>query len=117
MLTRSLATQLKIQRSWYSNKVFPKGNYFGLTFQFSFATNKNVSKDISDFPQKYVSDQVESGWYEWWETNGFFKCQENKNAKMKKKRFSMILPPPNVTGYLHLGHALTATIQDATIRW
>ena len=32
MLTRSLATQLKIQRSWYSNKVFPKGNYFGLTF-------------------------------------------------------------------------------------
>ena len=78
---------------------------------------KNVSKDITDFPQKYVSDEVESGWYEWWETNGFFKCQESKNTKLERRKFSMILPPPNVTGYLHLGHALTATVQDATIRW
>lgn len=34
-----------------------------------------------------------------------------------KKTFSMILPPPNITGSLHLGHALTATVQDIIVRW
>lgn len=35
----------------------------------------------------------------------------------EKKKFSLILPPPNITGSLHLGHALTATIQDIIVRW
>ena len=38
------------------------------------------------------------------------------NSSIRKKRFSMVLPPPNVTGVLHLGHALTATIQDGLVR-
>lgn len=39
------------------------------------------------------------------------------SLKQDRKLFSMIFPPPNVTGNLHLGHALTSTIQDAIVRW
>lgn len=42
----------------------------------------------------------------------------SQNYKVNsKKTFSIILPPPNITGTLHLGHALTATVQDIIIRW
>jgi hypothetical protein len=60
---------------------------------------------------------VEVGWYDWWKARGFFspsvhgERRANTERKMEKKRFSMVFPPPNVTGVLHLGHALTATIQ------
>jgi len=60
---------------------------------------------------------VEAGWYDWWKARGFFSPEVHCAAdrkKMEKKRFSMVLPPPNVTGVLHLGHALTATIQVNT---
>uniref|UniRef100_T1J7T2 Probable RNA-binding protein 18 n=1 Tax=Strigamia maritima TaxID=126957 RepID=T1J7T2_STRMM len=65
-------------------------------------------------PAAYITDIVENSWYEWWEEQGFFKPEYNANAKEK---FSIILPPPNVTGNLHIGHALTNTIQDALVRW
>ena len=63
-----------------------------------------------------VRRSVESGWYEWWKSRGFFSAsvyggERQQDRKMEKRRFSMVLPPPNVTGVLHLGHALTATIQ------
>lgn len=59
----------------------------------------------------YNQEQVESGWYDWWESKGYFKAKDNK------KTIPLLLPPPNVTGTLHLGHALTITIQDVFIRW
>ena len=61
--------------------------------------------------QTYNSRSVESGWYDWWEANKFFRFN-----RKSKEPFVMVLPPPNVTGNLHIGHALTATIQDAIIR-
>ena len=64
-------------------------------------------------PNKYQSEDVEAGWYDWWDQQGLFRPSADKNAEP----FSIILPPPNVTGHLHLGHALTVTIQDALVRW
>ncbi|XP_059490071.1 valine--tRNA ligase-like [Neocloeon triangulifer] len=60
------------------------------------------------------SKDVESGWYQKWEAEGQFKAPENPSSK---NSFSLLLPPPNVTGILHLGHALTCSIQDALVRW
>jgi valyl-tRNA synthetase len=68
--------------------------------------------DISQYPNAYESKKVEAHWYEWWSANNYF-----GTAADRKQRFSMILPPPNVTGHLHLGHALTVSIQDAIVRW
>lgn len=62
---------------------------------------------------KYNHDLVEEGKYEKWLSKNYFKCDENSS----KKHFSIILPPPNVTGVLHLGHAYDVTLQDIIIRY
>ena len=62
---------------------------------------------------RYNPQEVESKIYKWWEESGYFKSQDQST----KPPFSIILPPPNVTGFLHLGHALDHTIQDLMIRW
>ena len=59
---------------------------------------------------------VESAWYEWWLAQGFFK-PEYKLPFAKDETFVIPAPPPNVTGSLHIGHALTIAIQDTLIRW
>lgn len=56
---------------------------------------------------------VEARWYEWWEKCGFF---TPKNGTDKPK-FTIVIPPPNVTGVLHIGHALTNSVQDTLVRW
>lgn len=62
-----------------------------------------------------IYDQIktESKWYKFWEENGFFKPEINPSGKP----YTIILPPPNVTGTLHIGHALTVTIEDILIRY
>ena len=55
----------------------------------------------------------EQKWYEYWETNGYFKPEINKGGKP----FSIVMPPPNVTGVLHIGHALNGTLQDIIVRY
>ncbi len=62
---------------------------------------------------RYSPQEVESKVYQDWEKAGYFKAEDQS----KKPPFSIILPPPNVTGFLHLGHALDHTIQDLLIRW
>ncbi len=62
---------------------------------------------------RYSPSEVEGKTYQWWESNGYFKSQDRST----KPPFSIILPPPNVTGFLHMGHALDHTIQDLLIRW
>ena len=62
----------------------------------------------------YAHKEVEARWYDFWRTRGFFHGDEHDHARPP---FSIVLPPPNVTGSLHLGHALTATLQDVLIRW
>ncbi|KAJ2063803.1 hypothetical protein GGI17_001435 [Coemansia sp. S146] len=65
---------------------------------------------------KYSPEIVESDWYSWWQQRGLFDPKKVDNAS-NADEFSMLLPPPNVTGALHIGHALTLSIQDAIARW
>jgi len=68
---------------------------------------------MKNMADRYNPQEVESQVYEWWENSGYFKSEDQST----KPPFSIILPPPNVTGFLHLGHALDHTIQDLLIRW
>ena len=63
--------------------------------------------------KSYDPKHVETAWYEWWEKEGFFKPQLGS----AKPKFVIVIPPPNVTGALHIGHALTNSIQDTIVRW
>ncbi|MCQ2819304.1 MAG: valine--tRNA ligase [archaeon] len=76
-------------------------------------------KDLSGpMPEVYDPGYVESSWNAWWQKQNFFKVDVNEaSSKPRDKRFVMILPPPNVTGSLHLGHTLMGTIEDAIIRY
>ena len=62
---------------------------------------------------QYNAESIEEDIYKFWESQNFFSCQ----ATSSKPAFCIMLPPPNVTGALHLGHALDHTIQDVLIRW
>ena len=61
----------------------------------------------------YEPGKVEDKWYGYWEKNELFKAKVNKN----KVPFSIVIPPPNVTGSLHIGHALVNTLQDIIVRF
>ncbi|EGW38409.1 valyl-tRNA synthetase [Desulfosporosinus sp. OT] len=61
----------------------------------------------------YEPGLVEGKWYQYWEEKGFFHAEVNKD----KPPFSIVMPPPNVTGALHLGHAMDSTIQDILTRY
>ncbi len=63
-------------------------------------------------PKAYEHQKVEEKWYQFWLKQGLFKGEVNP----KKKSFSIVIPPPNVTGSLHMGHALNNTLQDILIR-
>ncbi|MDO9464956.1 MAG: valine--tRNA ligase [bacterium] len=67
----------------------------------------------TEISKKYDSRQVEDKWYSFWEKNGFFHAKVTSG----KKSFCIVIPPPNVTGVLHMGHALDETLQDILVRW
>ena len=78
------------------------------------ATPVGSKKSVAgELPKGYSPVAVEAAWYEWWEAAGFFKPDEDTT----KEPFVMVIPPPNVTGTLHIGHALTNSIQDTMTRW
>lgn len=79
---------------------------------------KKILSSLDDAAFKaYNPKNVESSWYAWWESQGFFEPQlDNGNIK-KEGAFTIPAPPPNVTGALHIGHALTIAIQDTLIRY
>ncbi len=68
---------------------------------------------MTQISNRYDHKEVEDRIYQWWEEKGYFKAYDQST----KPPFSIILPPPNVTGFLHLGHALNHAIQDCLIRW
>jgi len=69
--------------------------------------------NINEIPSRYNPKETEDKWYKFWEENNLFAAKPNPN----KKPFSIVIPPPNVTGILHMGHALNNTIQDILIRY
>ncbi len=62
-------------------------------------------------PSKYDASQVESKWYEYWMKHHFFHSEPDE-----REPYTIVIPPPNVTGILHMGHMLNNTIQDVLIR-
>lgn len=66
-----------------------------------------------DLPTAYSAKEVEPKWYSKYEKSGFFRA----NAESSKPSYCIMIPPPNVTGVLHMGHALVNTLQDIVIRW
>ena len=82
-------------------------------------TKPGDKKDLSgEFPENYDPSYVESAWNDWWQKEGFFKVDlKDSLKKPRDKRFVMVLPPPNVTGSLHLGHALMGAIEDTIVRY
>ena len=68
-----------------------------------------MAKEMSP---KFQPQEVEAGKYQWWVESGVFHPNEDPNAEP----YSIVIPPPNVTGKLHLGHAWDVTLQDMIIR-
>jgi len=68
---------------------------------------------IKELPKNFDFKDSEKRWYGYWEENGYFKPAQKPGAK----NYCIVIPPPNVTGVLHIGHALNNTIQDILIRY
>jgi valyl-tRNA synthetase len=66
-----------------------------------------------NMPKGYEPKEVEEKWYRYWEDNRLFRAE----AKSDRKPFCIVIPPPNVTGSLHMGHALNNTLQDILCRF
>ena len=84
-------------------------------------SSSGQKKDVGrSLPDAYSPQYVEAAWYAWWEKSGFFKPEYGRKDVRdvpKEGVFAMMIPPPNVTGKLHLGHALTYAIEDSLTRW
>ncbi|RKF60005.1 Valine--tRNA ligase, mitochondrial [Erysiphe neolycopersici] len=80
---------------------------------------KKIIKPFSNpYFKAYNPKAIESAWYLWWEKEGFFKPEFTDDGKVKPAgSFIIVEPPPNVTGNLHMGHALGTALQDVMIRW
>ena len=63
--------------------------------------------------KKYDPKQVEEHWGAFWLENQLFHADEN----LDKETYSIVIPPPNITGSLHMGHAFNNTLQDILVRW
>ncbi|MBI3456025.1 MAG: valine--tRNA ligase [Candidatus Rokubacteria bacterium] len=72
-----------------------------------------LSSDAVVLPDRYDPRQVEERWYRTWEERGYFRA----DPFAKAKPYAIVIPPPNVTGSLHIGHALNNTLQDILVRW
>lgn len=70
-----------------------------------------------ELPSRYNPHGLENKWYPVWEKDSFFSHKKNDDQDKSRPTFSIVIPPPNVTGSLHLGHALNHTIQDILTRW
>ena len=75
--------------------------------------NKETKKHGHDLPKAYEFSAVERKWYQYWEEHKKFQATMDDG----KPSFSIVIPPPNVTGVLHVGHALNNTLQDVLVRF
>ncbi len=71
------------------------------------------ASNMTDIPKAYDFKDVEPRWYREWSEKGLFTAEINEG----RPKFSMVIPPPNVTGVLHIGHALNNTLQDILVRY
>ncbi|XP_071548301.1 valine--tRNA ligase isoform X1 [Panulirus ornatus] len=102
------------------NEKKPKKNEEKKVITYDIQTPLGEKKDVRvALPAQYSPKYVEAVWYEWWKKKGFFKPEYGNNLDEPNPngKFVMVIPPPNVTGSLHLGHALTNSVEDAICRW
>ncbi|KAH7707100.1 valyl-tRNA synthetase [Aphelenchoides avenae] len=89
--------------------------------EYTAATKPGEKKDTSvELPAAYSPKYVEAAWYDWWEREGFFRPEHggrDLNVPNPNGNFTIVIPPPNVTGTLHLGHALATSCEDTLARW
>jgi valyl-tRNA synthetase len=76
-------------------------------------TDQATPPDHFDLPDRYDPRRVEEQWYRTWEDHGYFRA----DPFAKTRPYAIVIPPPNVTGSLHIGHALNNTLQDILVRW
>ncbi|HZC05091.1 MAG TPA: valine--tRNA ligase [Ktedonobacterales bacterium] len=76
---------------------------------------QTTPRRLDQIPKAYDPQAVEQRLYQWWESEGYFRPRPSKNPD--RRPFVISMPPPNVTGALHLGHAITAALQDVMIRY
>ena len=70
------------------------------------------STSSNELPKQYDHTAAQQRWYKFWEDQGYFHSEPNP----QRKPYTVVIPPPNVTGALHLGHALNNTLQDILVR-
>ena len=72
-----------------------------------------------DFPAQYDPAATESAIYERWQRAGCFTANGSRSDRVggDRQAYSIVMPPPNVTAILHVGHGLNATVQDVLVRW
>ena len=68
---------------------------------------------VNELSKSYEPKSVEETWYDFWLQQKYFHADENARSP----HYSIVIPPPNVTGQLHIGHALNSTLQDILVRW
>ena len=68
---------------------------------------------MTDIPKIYAPHDIEEKWYKFWRDKDYFHAADTSD----KPPYSIVIPPPNITGSLHIGHALNNTLQDTLIRW
>ena len=68
---------------------------------------------MAELDKRYDPSSSEERWYAWWEQQGFFRADPDRGGTP----YTIVIPPPNITGFLHMGHALNNTLQDVLIRW
>src|SRR5271166_6931344 len=67
----------------------------------------------TELPKQYDPKEAQQRWLQFWENQGY----HHSRPDQARKPFTIVIPPPNVTGALHMGHALNNTLQDVLIRW
>ena len=74
---------------------------------------------MQNLPTTYNPKDIETRLYKKWEDSGYFHAEvpDNPSAPNAPKPFTIVIPPPNITGQLHMGHALDNTMQDILIRY
>ena len=72
---------------------------------------------MTQLPKAYDPQAVEDRLYEWWESHGYFRPEAQVYLRPGEPKFVITIPPPNVTGTLHMGHALTSAVEDLMVRY
>ncbi len=76
----------------------------------------STDSTTNELPKQYDHAAAQEKWYSFWEKHGYFHSDPKRGKKLGKRPYTIVIPPPNVTGALHLGHALNNTLQDILIR-